>query len=62
MPSSGMMQSTGMPNGISGIGLGADKVPELSTMCMHQPAVNNSPRPIDLEAMNGLYAGAMSYW
>lgn len=57
-----MMQSTGMPNGISGIGLGADKVPELSTMCMHQPAVNNSPRPIDLDAMNGLYTGAMSYW
>lgn len=57
-----MMQATGMPNGIKAVGLNDGHVPELAKMCMHQPAVNNSPRAIDLEAMNGLYSGTLSYW
>ncbi|MRG73101.1 iron-containing alcohol dehydrogenase [Alphaproteobacteria bacterium HT1-32] len=57
-----MMQQTGMPNGIGGVGMTRERAPELAKMCLHQPAINNSPKPIDLESLTGLYSNAVSYW
>jgi len=58
-----LMKATEMPNGIGGIGYDASDVPQLARHCQRQRrALDNAPRDIDDAALEGLFAGALSYW
>jgi alcohol dehydrogenase class IV len=59
----GLMQGTRMPNGLAGVGFGGDDASALADSCIRQGrAVANAPRDCDRDALEQLYARALSYW
>ena len=58
-----MMHTTGMPNGIGGVGYDVRDIPGLVAGAYAQKRLLlQSPRPIDEESLAGIYEGALSYW
>jgi alcohol dehydrogenase class IV len=58
-----MMRATGVPNGIGGVGYGEADLGALAAGAIVQARlVDNAPRSIDREEMEGLYRGALGYW
>ncbi len=58
-----MMQSTGIPNGVSGVGYGDSDVDALSEGAFLQKRlINNAPREVSQDDLKTLYRGAMNYW
>ncbi len=58
-----MMQETGMPNGLSGVGFGDADVDELVEGTLPQHRVTKlSPRPVTADDLRQLFRGAMRYW
>lgn len=58
-----LMRRTGMPNGLLGVGFGADDIDALVDGSMKQRRLlDNAPIEIDREVLTDLYAGAASYW
>ena len=59
----GLMQRTGIPNGISGVGYDQGDIGALSDGAFaQQRLLTNSPRPVDKSDLAALYASAMRYW
>jgi len=59
----GLMQQTGIPNGIAGVGYHDGDVAALCEGAYaQQRLLTNSPRPVDRNDLAGLYRGAMQYW
>ena len=59
----GMMQQTGIPNGISGVGYTLDDVAALAAGTMVQKRLlAQAPIPVDHDVVAGLFRGGMSYW
>ncbi len=58
-----LMKTTEMPNGIGGVGYGADDIPALTDGAFPQKRfLDNAPRQIDKAALAGLYHDALAYW
>lgn len=58
-----MMQATGMPNGIGGVGYSNADIPNLvEGAYAQQRLLQQSPREVSRELLSQLYAGALSYW
>lgn len=58
-----MMKSTGIPNGIGGVGYGKDDAKALAKGAWaQQRLLTNSPREVTEEGLEGLYLGALKYW
>src|SRR5215218_779896 len=58
-----IMRRVGMPNGLSGVGLGADDVDALVAGTLPQHRVTKlSPRPATAEDLRQLFLAAMRYW
>lgn len=58
-----LMQATNMPNGLEGVGYGADDVGGLVEGSLPQRRLlDNAPIEIDRETLTALYEGALSYW
>jgi hydroxyacid-oxoacid transhydrogenase len=58
-----LMQETGMPNGLNGVGYGPEDVPELVAGTMPQHRVTKlCPRPFDEAQLEQLFLDAMAYW
>ena len=58
-----MMQATGVPNGISGVGFNEADVPALAEAAgAQQRLLSVSPRPVTLQDLCEVYADALSYW
>jgi hydroxyacid-oxoacid transhydrogenase len=58
-----IMRRVGMPNGLSGVGLGADDVDALVAGTLPQHRVTKlSPRPAAAEDLRQLFLAAMRYW
>lgn len=58
-----LMQATGMPNGLSGIGYTSADVPELvAGGILQSRLLSNAPITIDGELLTALYSDALSYW
>lgn len=58
-----LMRSTGVPNGVGGVGYRDEDVPALAAGAIVQARlVDNAPRPIAREDLEALYRGAMRYW
>jgi len=58
-----LMQSTGMPNGLSGVGYDAGDVADLVEGSLPQRRLlDNAPIDVDREVLTTLYEGAISYW
>jgi hydroxyacid-oxoacid transhydrogenase len=58
-----LMQRTGVPNGLSGVGYGEADIPELVAGTMPQHRVTKlSPRPFDEVDLAGMFRDAMGYW
>ena len=59
----GLMQQTGIPNGIAGVGY---RDGDIGALCegafAQQRLLTNSPRPVGKDDLAGLYRGAMQYW
>lgn len=59
----GLMRSTGIPNGISGVGYGERDVDALSEGAFaQQRLLTNAPREIGRDDLGRLFRGAMRYW
>jgi len=57
-----LMQKTGVPNGLGGVGFGPADVPALAASTARQiRAIANSPRATNLVDIENIYAAAMSY-
>jgi len=57
-----LMQKTGVPNGLNGVGFGPADVPALAASTSRQVrAIANSPRETNLVDIENIYAAAMSY-
>ncbi len=57
-----LMQKTGVPNGLGGVGFGLDDVPALATSSARQVrAIANSPRETNLVDIENIYTAAISY-
>jgi hydroxyacid-oxoacid transhydrogenase len=57
------MRRVGMPNGLSGVGLGPDDVDVLVAGTLPQHRVTKlSPRPAAAEDLRELFLAAMRYW
>jgi len=57
-----LMQKTGAPNGLGGVGFGPADVPALAASSARQVrAIANSPRETNLVDIENIYAAAMSY-
>jgi alcohol dehydrogenase class IV len=57
-----LMQKTGAPNGLGGVGFGPDDVPALAASSARQVrAIANSPRETNLVDIENIYAAAISY-
>ena len=57
-----LMRKTGAPNGLQGVGFGADQVAALAASSARQArAIANSPRETNLVDIENIYAAAMSY-
>lgn len=58
-----LMRTTGMPNGVAGVGYDRGDIPGLvEGAYAQQRLLRNAPRPVDEEALAGLYSAAMRYW
>jgi alcohol dehydrogenase class IV len=58
-----IMRRVGMPNGLSGVGLGTDDVDALVAGTLPQHRVTKlSPRPATAEDLRELFLSAMRYW
>ena len=58
-----IMRRVGMPNGLSGVGLGTDDVDALVAGTLPQHRVTKlSPRPAAAEDLRALFLAAMRYW
>ena len=58
-----MMQATGLPNGLIGIGYSAEDIPALTAGSFVQKRLlDNAPCEITEEGLADLYRGALSYW
>jgi alcohol dehydrogenase class IV len=58
-----LMRATDMPNGLAGVGYGADDIEALTAGSLPQRRLlDNAPIEIDAEMLAQLYAGAISYW
>ncbi len=58
----GLMQKTGAPNGLAGVGFGPEDVPALAKSSARQArAINNAPRETNLVDIENIYAAAISY-
>ncbi len=58
----GLMQKTGAPNGLAGVGFGPEDVPALAKSSARQVrAINNAPRETNLVDIENIYAAAISY-
>lgn len=58
-----MMQKTGVPNGLSGVGFGTDDVKALAESSMRQTrAINNAPKVANQSDMESIYSNSISYW
>jgi alcohol dehydrogenase class IV len=58
-----MMKRTGIPNGLSGVGLGREDIAALVSKAMPQKRLlDNSPRPVGKEDLEQLFRDAISYW
>ena len=58
-----LMRTTGMPNGIAGVGYGAADIPALTDGAYPQRRLlENAPRTIGRDDLSGLFQGALSYW
>ncbi len=58
-----LMKATEIPNGLSGVGYGADDIPALTEGAHPQRRLfQNAPRDISREALSGLFQDAMAYW
>jgi alcohol dehydrogenase class IV len=59
----GLMRSTGIPNGLSGVGYGERDVDALSQGAFaQQRLLTNAPREVGREHLPQLFRGAMRYW
>jgi len=58
-----IMQATGTPNGISGVGYGEEDIPALTERAWPQKRViDNAPCPLTRDQLAGLFEAAMRYW
>jgi alcohol dehydrogenase class IV len=58
-----LMRSTGIPNGISGVGYGESDVDALSEGAFaQQRLLTNAPRAVGRDDLARLFRGAMRYW
>jgi hydroxyacid-oxoacid transhydrogenase len=58
-----IMQATGIPNGLAGVGYTADDVPALTERSWPQKRViENASYPITKEDLETMFRGAVSYW
>ncbi len=58
-----LMRVTGMPNGIAGVGYGEADIPALTEGAYPQRRLlDNAPRPIGKDELNGLFQDALAYW
>lgn len=58
-----LMRSTDMPNGLSGVGFGEDRVNALADSSFRQQrAIANAPRESNLVDLQNMYRDAISYW
>jgi alcohol dehydrogenase class IV len=58
-----LMRSTGIPNGISGVGYGEGDVGALSEGAFaQQRLLTNSPREVGRDDLGRLFRAAMRYW
>jgi alcohol dehydrogenase class IV len=58
-----MMKRTGIPNGLSGVGLGREDIAALVSKAMPQKRLlDNSPRPVGKEDLEQLFRDAIAYW
>ena len=59
----GMMKSTGIPNGLEGVGYNASDLDKLTDGAFPQKRLMNlAPCPIERSDLHQLFEGAMSYW
>ncbi|MCP4188767.1 MAG: iron-containing alcohol dehydrogenase [Gammaproteobacteria bacterium] len=57
-----LMKQTDMPNGLSGLGFGADDIKPLAASSIRQGrAIANAPRETNLQDIENIYAAALSY-
>ena len=58
-----LMKATEIPNGLAGVGYGAEDIPALTEGAYPQRRLfENAPRDISREALSGLFQDAMAYW
>jgi hydroxyacid-oxoacid transhydrogenase len=58
-----LMQATGMPNGVAGVGYDANDLDALAEGAFaQQRLIRNSPMPMTRDSLRQLFAGAMRYW
>jgi alcohol dehydrogenase class IV len=59
----GMMQSTGIPNGLKGVGYSEADVDALTDRSFPQKRlIENAPMPVSRNQLRNLFQSAMSYW
>jgi alcohol dehydrogenase class IV len=59
----GLMRTTGIPNGVSGVGYGEGDVAALSEGAFaQQRLLTNAPRDVSRSDLERLFRGAMQYW
>jgi len=57
------MRSTGMPNGIGGVGFAADDASALAASAVRQGrAIGNAPRDTSRDDVIAIFERAVSYW
>ena len=58
-----MMKTTGIPNGLKGVGYTEDDIENLTDGAFPQKRlIDNAPMPISREQLKGLFQNALSYW
>jgi alcohol dehydrogenase class IV len=58
-----MMQASGVPNGLTGVGYTADDLDDLTDKAFPQKRlIDNAPMPISREQLRDLFKTAMTYW
>ncbi len=58
-----LMRATGVPNGLSGVGLTRDDAAALADSAIRQRrAIGNAPRDTGLDEIRGIFEQAVSYW
>ncbi len=59
----GMMNATGMPNGISGVGYGPSDITALTEgSIIQRRLLDNAPLPVDRELLAELFTGSLTCW